>query len=276
MKHCLLFISLFLALNLQAQYTWMGKRQTNSSIVLDPSEIQMFGTIATVLNQPINEYQYIPFAFGASKSIVSKLIDNNRTWEMVAEFGVFTQFEWTTIDGKQQRNLLNADYKAAFSYVRKQAFSTFRVRFFHVSTHLGDDYIFRNALESHTFNNRNYEQIDFTYYRNLRPNWRVYAGLGSVVRPNIKRRPFSYQIGSQREFLKEKKQFALSCGINLQGFQETSFTPNVKTAFGVAYIQEDNEEPIRLLLEFYSGHLPYSQKEKETIDWLGIGLYFYI
>lgn len=77
------------------------------------------------------------------------MIDTNRAWEMVAEL--------TIIEGKQQRNILSADYKAAFSYVRKQTFSTFRVRFFHVSTHLGNDYIFRNAVESHTFNNRNYE-----------------------------------------------------------------------------------------------------------------------
>ncbi len=73
-----------------------------------------------------------------------------------------------------------------------------------------------------------------------------------------------------------KKKHSLTGGFVLKGFQETDFNLNLKAAIGLAYRSKTKNEPIRIVLEYYTGHLPYSQYEQQKIDWLGLGLYFNI
>ncbi len=130
---------------------------------LDPTEIQFSGSITALMDKDALEEQYLPFGFGGAQSIVGKQIEENKAWEIVGELGAFTQFEWTTVDNEQQRNLLNTDYKIAFSYVRKvNTQSTYRFRFYHVSSHLGDDFMIRYRINKFTTNKVNYEQLEFT------------------------------------------------------------------------------------------------------------------
>lgn len=92
-------------------------------------------------------------------------MDNEKAWEVFAELGTFTQFEWKIVDGDQQRNLINTDYKAAISYARKVSEKfTYRLRFFHVSSHLGDDFIIRNGINKLSENKVNYEQLEFSVF----------------------------------------------------------------------------------------------------------------
>lgn len=273
--HLLCFVLLFSCIGLSAQTNWLGPRLTNTSLYLDPTEIQMFGSITGLVDQDLSEYQYIPFGFGGAQSIVSKQLEENKAWEIVGELGAFTQFEWKTVNNEQQRNLLNTDYRITFAYARKvSAKATYRFRFFHVSSHLGDDYIIRTGTRKFTTNKVNYEQLEFTYFRNFRKNARWYAGFGSVVRPNSSRLPFSYHLGAHQDFRKGDKKWGWTLGTLIKGFQETDFNPNLKIGFGPSYFATSKAVPLRLVLEYYNGHLPYSQFEENEIEWLGLGLYF--
>ena len=273
----LLTLFVFNAQHVVGQKTWMGKRLTNTAMFMDPTEVQFSGSINGLLNEDINENQYLPFNIGASQSIYAKSLSENKAWEIMGELGAFTQFEWIEVDGSQQRNLLNTDYKIAFSYVRKLSEkTTYRLRFFHVSSHLGDDFIIRNSIRKFSENKVNYEQLEFTYYKYLGSKFRFYGGIGAVVRPDSEREPLSYHFGSQLNLNKESKKWGWSFGYMVKGFQETDFQPNLKVGFGPAYYTESKEEPVRFVIEYYTGHLPYSQFEQNHIDWLGLGLYFYI
>lgn len=252
-------------------------------MVMDPTEVMISGSMTGLLQQNSLENQYIPFSFGGSQSIVSKKTNDIKAWEFMGELGTFTQFEWKTTEGKQQRNLLNIDYRIIFSYNRKVSKTeTYRLRFFHVSSHLGDDFLIRSedntrtSIISYTVNKVNYEQLDFTYFKKLSNHLTVYGGVGGVIRPNALRLPFSFFLGGQKEFRKENQKWAWTIAGNYKGFQETDFNPNVKLAMGRAYFSEAKTEPIRLVVEYYRGHLPYSQFEKRKTEWLGVGLYFYL
>lgn len=254
---------------------YLGNRITNTSIFLDPNKIQMFGSINGLLDQNMSENQYLPFGEGGSQSIVSKRLSEDKAWEIFGEMGVFTQFSWSQVDGEQQRNMLNVDYKIAFSYARSSGPSTWRLRFFHVSYHLGDDYIIRNSIRKYSENKVNYEQLEFTYFKEMGSS-RLFAGLGSVIRPNAERLPLSYQTGFQSNLKKESKNWGWTFGTHIKGMQKTEFTPSIKAAICPAYFSYSKQEPVRIALEYYNGHLPYSQFENERIERIGMGLYFYL
>ena len=261
-----------------AQSTWMGNRVTKSNIYLDPTEIQMSGSITGLQNKNKSQNQYLPFGIGIGQSIYAVQLEENKAWEIVGEMGVFTQFEWKEVDGKQQRNLINTDYKIAFSFIKQlNNRSTYRIRGFHVSSHLGDDYIIRNDIASYTENKVNYEQIEFTYFYQLIENkLNTVIGLGSVIRPNALRLPFSYTLGLDYTAIKLSKNWGLTSGFVFKGFQETNFNLNVKASAGIAYQNQAKKQPIRIVIEYYTGHLPYSQFEQNKIEWFGLGLYFNI
>jgi len=273
----LLLFSLIIGHSCYAQSEWLGNRISNTAMFMDPVEVQMSGSINGLLQENATESQYLPFGVGIAQSIVQKSLEENKNWEILGEMAVFTQFEWIQVNGEQQRNLLNTDYRITFSYIRTlNSNSTYRIRFFHVSSHLGDDFLIRNGINKFSENKMNYEQLEFTYFRNMAKNIRLYGGLGAVVRPNSKRLPLSYHLGGHKNWKAEGKRWGWSMGYMLKGFQETDFNPNHKIGFGPAFFADSKREPMRIVLEYYTGHLPYSQFEPNRIEWLGLGLYFYL
>lgn len=274
MKKLPLLIVFFLAFSqFSSAQNWFGNRISNTSVFVDPTEVQMSGTVAGVLNQDLGpqEYQFIPFGIGAGQSLYS---NNSKSYEILAEFGTFTQFEWINKEGKQERNLFNTDYRIALSWIKIIKNSSLRFRFFHVSSHLGDDYIIRNQIRYYTENRVNYEQLDFTYFRNINADTRYSAGIGYVIRPNSPRKPFSSWASITHNRFGQSK-FGLTTGANWKAFEETDFKANIKIALGLAY-QTGNPEPLRLVLEYFNGNMPYSQFEQSDLSYLGLGLYFYI
>lgn len=278
MKNLLLLASLLIAFNLLAQSgkQFFGPRLTNTALYLDPTELMVNASITSLPEKALADYQYIPFAFGFSQSLWGKQMDDGKAWEVFAELGTFTQFEWKIVDGEQQRNLINTDYKAAISYARKVSEKfTYRLRFFHVSSHLGDDFIIRNGINKFSENKVNYEQLEFSVFYHFEENLRINAGVGSVVRPNAKRLPFSFHLGADHNW-KKNDRWGISSGFLIKGMQEHAFQASGKVGVGPAFFSKHKAEPIRLLLEYYEGHLPYSQFEANETKWYGLGLYFYL
>ncbi len=255
---------------------WFQQRNTSTANYLDPNEVQMMCTVSGVIDteESITDYQYIPFAFGAAQSIFQSQDKKERPYEIFVELASMTQFEWKVVDGQQQRNLINTDYKIAFSWAKIYEKSTFRLRFFHVSSHLGDDYIFRSRINSHTENKVNYEQLEFSLFQNWSNYKRGGATVGSVIRPNAKRKALSSNLFFENSLFKTSN-WGFTYGGLLKVVQETDFNPNIKLAAGLAY-KRDEYQPLRIVFEYYKGQLPYSQYEKNEIEWLGMGMYFYI
>jgi len=252
---------------------WFGLRKTNTYQYLDPLEAQVSGSLTIFPNQA-STYVYLPFTIGGTTSIYSseKSVDNK--WEIGGDLAVFSQFEWVKLNQKWQRNLLNADYKGSFFLVKQKNGSTFRFRLFHISSHLGDDYIIRNSIKHYYPNPVNYEQFDFTFYRNFGAYSNFYGAVGSVIRPKSIRKPLSFQLGYMFNKLPQKKHLGLTGGIDCKIFQQNNYTPNWKMAFGVGWFFKSRQQPVRLVFEYYNGHLPYSLYEYNKTQWLGLGLYF--
>lgn len=281
MKKSILFSALLFAFSLVAQESKkqiLGQRLTETALFLDPTEVQMSGSITALTEVNMLENQYIPFSIGGAQSILGKVLSEQKAWEIFAEFAVFTQFEWTELKtGKQERNLINSDYKVALSYARKvNNLLSYRFRFFHLSSHLGDDYIIRNSIRKYTENKANYEQIEGSVFYHLSKNRQLNFGVGTVIRPNALRLPFSFHLGYNQELFKKENGWGLTYGAFLKGMQEHGFTPALKLGVGPAFYPNNKKEPLRIIFEYYKGNLPYSQYEFNKTEWLGLGVYFYL
>ncbi len=241
-------------------------------LVFDPNEAQAFGSIVSYWEEEeFTDKIYLPFGLGFYKGFLRG--NSESPWEIGFDFAAQSQFIWTFDDGKSERNILNIDFKVSVMLHKKiDDQNSFRLRFYHVSSHLGDDFILRNGINNYFPNPNNYEQLDF-HWAVQKGSKRYYFGAGMVVRPKTIRERLSFQFGTEVDPpVKGDLPLAFTGGFNIKLLEENNFTPGVKAGIGIKIGR--NTKPLRLLVEFYRGNLPYSPFEFTKVQWLGAGIYF--
>lgn len=242
-------------------------------IVLDPLEAQTYGSVLPLYYTEGEKYKgsIVPFAFGFAKPFYRRTTEPGRAEEWVLDLASYTQFEAFHDDklNKARRQIMNTDYKISIIYNVRRGLNNYRFRVYHISSHLGDDYIYRNQITAPTPNSVNYEQLDATYSRNVN-NWRLYGGAGITLRKAEERKLLSAQLGA---FYKKPSEKAtrLVGGVDIKFWQQTDFRPGIHAGVGFELGRTQNN--LTFLLEGYSGFRPYSQYENQQTAWLGIGLY---
>ena len=242
-------------------------------ILLDPLEAQTYGSVLPSYWTEGKKYEgsIVPFAFGFAKPFYRHTTDAGRAEEWVLDLASFTQFEAYHDDklNKARRQIMNTDYKISIIYNIRRGLNNYRIRVYHLSSHLGDDYIYRNNITAPSPNSVNYELLDVTYSRVIN-SWRLYGGAGVVLRKTEERKPISAQVGA---FYKKSsaKAARLVGGVDVKFWQQTDFRPGIHGGIGVELGRTQNN--LTFLLEGYSGFRPYSQFENQQTSWIGIGLY---
>lgn len=170
-------------------------------------------------------------------------------------------------------DLINADYLIGIpATFRAGDFST-RLRVYHQSSHLGDEFLLRTELERE---NLSFEAVDILLSQEF-GRFRVYAGGEQLFR----REPDALEstvAHAGAEFRAGRLR-----GLRLVGAVDTKFTeqhdwdPGISARAGVeiAYWR-DAEHPPRLLgflAEYYDGPSPYGQFFQEQVRWFGLGLH---
>lgn len=242
-------------------------------ILLDPLEAQTYGSLLPMYTTEGKRYpgSIVPFAFGFAKPFYRRTTEPGRSAEWVLDLASFTQFEAYHDDklNKARRQIINNDYKISIIYNVQRGANTYRFRVYHISSHLADDYIYRNKLTAPTPNSVNYELLDVTYSR-LVQNWRLYGGMGLVLRKAEERKRLSAQFGTY--YKKPSDRAArLVGGVDVKFWQQTNFRPGIHGGIGLEIGRTQNN--LTLLLEGYSGFRPYSQFENQQTTWIGVGLY---
>lgn len=242
-------------------------------ILLDPLESQAYGSVLPAYYTEGEKYKgsIVPFAFGFAKPFYRRTTDPGRSEEWVLDVASFTQFEvyYDYIKDKQRRQIMNTDYKVSILYNVRRGVNNYRFRVYHLSSHLGDDYLFRNRITAPSPNSVNYEVIDATYSRVV-DTWRLYGGIGIGLRRSEERKRFSAQLGAF--YKKPSTHLArLVGGVDIKFWQQTDFRPGIHAGIGVEVGRSQNN--LTFLAEGYSGFRPYSQFEQQQTVWLGIGMY---
>ena len=249
-------------------FDFFSKKPVFPLIYLDPLVCKTYGGIHVLYEDNVKDKGvFIPLTLGFSKPFFS-YSSENYSLEIGLEAADYVQFEIVQVDNNTYMGgLYNNDYKASAYLSADFGNLLYRLRLFHISSHLGDDYMIRNQDFTRNDKSVNYEQIDLTIMKAFK-NIEYYGGAGYIITPNAFRERLSFQGGFQFD-IKNDKAYQLVGGVDIKSFQQNDFYPNIHSAIGTEY-NHKNKPAFRIQLDFYHGHLPYSTHEYLKVTWIGI------
>ena len=210
---------------------------------------------------------------GASIAIVQMDARRPGSWEIGIQGAIFSIFDF----GAPSNDLVNADYLGGLTFSYALDSLVFLARFFHQSSHLGDEYLLNNEVERV---NLSFEALDVMLSYVLRPWAKLYGGTAVIVRvepSNLDR--WSLQAGAELRPITSKTnvRVQLLMAVDLQSWQQNDWIPDVSFIAG-ATLDPIGESSYRVdfLIRYYIGHSPNGQFFTEQIQTLGpaIQLYF--
>jgi hypothetical protein len=184
---------------------------------------------------------------------------------------IFAQFDL----GTPSNDLINADYIIGLPLTfRRSGFST-RVRVYHQSSHLGDEYLLRS--EDIDRKNLSFESVEFLVSQELGP-LRVYAGGERIFRREPDTLPSKlFHVGAELRTGRAGPARLVS-GVDVKATDLHDWSPAVSGRVGLELAQHRSEgHPARLvtlMIEIYQGPSPYGQFFQDDISYFGVGLHF--
>ena len=196
------------------------------------------------------------------------------TMELGIQAGVFAIFD---LDA-QSLDLINADYLVGIPFTIKKGNFTNRTRIFHQSSHLGDEFLLRGQTEERI--NLSYESVNNLFSYHLPAGFRLYAGGGYIFHKEPSSLdPWSAQSGLEFRSPKLWLKGALRpvAGLDIQHRQESNWNTDLSARAGIQFENPDfMSRKLQLLFEYYNGKSPNGQFYDRNIEFLGIGLHFFL
>lgn len=269
----LLFLISFHAISQNRSFGWFPDSTFFSSLNYDLLENNFYTGVLILEAQSI-EYNgaFIPVNIGLQKTFL-EWSKNNVKLQFALGAASYTQFEIIKYDSETLRGgLLNNDYKASGYLSALIGGQKLRMQLFHISSHLGDDYMLRNEHFELNDKTVNYEQLDLVYQNTFKNN-EVYGGFGYVVSPNAFRKRGMMQFGFQAQ--KAINSFlSVAYGTDIKLYEEHDWSPNIHTCLGVNIIKEVPQ--FNISIDTYYGKIPYSTLKMGTVIWYGISSIVFI
>jgi hypothetical protein len=200
--------------------------------------------------------------------------------QLALSAGVFAQFDL----GTSSYELLNADYVIGIPLTIRRGWYSTRVRIYHQSSHLGDEYLLREPTSRRDRENLSFEAIEWILSADGGP-FRVYGGgevlfdrspddleryvghAGFEVRPWARVIPLGTLGG-----------FRFVGGTDLKASQEHHWNPSVSVRAGLEYDRAGMSDPQGrrwgIFFQWYDGPSPYGQFFRDDVRHIGVGLHF--
>lgn len=252
---------------------WFPEQHVWPVMTLDPLECQPMGGSYFLFRNDSDPSLYSTVNLGLTKPVFASR-GKKIQWE--GNFGVaaFSQFDLIKQeDGSYLAGLMNIDFKLSADLVVRKNNNLVRLRTFHLSSHIGDDYALRHSDTISNDKSVNYEQVDLTYMRTS-DKYYFYAGVGWIYTIHVFRERLSFQTGGMLNF-RESKPLSYFAGTDIKILEENGYLPDARMAAGISF--NHNSRPIlRLWAEYYTGHLPYSTIDYGRVKWTGLAMAFYL
>jgi Protein of unknown function (DUF1207) len=191
--------------------------------------------------------------------------------EFGLQAGVFAIFDLEA----QSKDLDNADYYVAAMAAYRTGNVSALGRLFHMSSHLGDEYLLRTKVERV---NLSYEGVDLNLSYDLPFGFRLYGG-GRVLfdqEPSDLKR-FGTQGGV--EFRSPQTfwggRIRPIAAVDVQNHQENDWRADLSARAGIQFESvRVLGRNLQLLVQYFNGHSPDGQFYKEKIEYIGLGVHF--
>jgi hypothetical protein len=188
------------------------------------------------------------------------------TLQFGIEAGIFSLFD---LNG-ESNDLVNADYLGGFNLTYQDARWSVRGRFFHQSSHLGDEFLLNNPDIERL--NLSYEEANFLLSYHW--NWlRLYGGGGAIFRSEPDLDPFSGQFGIELRAADAIEGLDLIFAADFQAREELDYNINESYLAGVG-LNKYNDRELRLMGGYYSGYSPNGQFFGDEVEFWSLGLYY--
>jgi uncharacterized protein DUF1207 len=235
-------------------------------LIADPKQPHFFATWLWI-KSPIITGTLASVGLGEEIAVAS---GRNRRWEVSVAAGVFSQFNM----GTRSNDLINTDFTIGFPLAYRASAGSLRLRLYHQSSHLGDEFILGT---NPTRVNLSFEALELLASRVL-GDVRVYGGGEYIVRhepadlkpgllhAGIEFRPSSPGSGSGR----------LIAAIDAKSSQEREWRVGWSGRVGIEFrvpMQGTTVRRFSLQLQGYTGPAPYGQFYQENVRSLGVGIH---
>ncbi len=200
-------------------------------------------------------------------------------WQVGILAGVFSQFN---LDSSSS-DLLNTDFVVGIPVSVRSGLFSARARFYHQSSHLGDELILGNPGFNRV--NLSFEEIEAIGSVDAPGGWgRLYAGGGYLIHrtPDLHRNRVQWgaevrgpswpSVLFQRWF---DRPFIATfvMGADFKTFEQLNWVINSNVLAGIEWTRPDTDRRFRLLLNYYRGFNQYGQFFNQKIESFGVGLY---
>lgn len=198
-------------------------------------------------------------------------IDNSGgySWQANISGGIYGEFDLRT----SSYFLVDNDYVIGFPFTFRKGPASYRLNFYHQSSHLGDEYLLHSNISRIEFS---YEALNFIGSYEWTA-WRIYYG-GEVI---VQVEPGSYKritIQSGLEYYDTNKYLLggrIVGGLDLKCTQENEWPLNTSFKVGLQFDDSNSRgRSIRFLLEGYKGFSPHGQFFNNRLSYVGFGITF--
>jgi Protein of unknown function (DUF1207) len=192
-------------------------------------------------------------------------------WQVGLHAGVFSIFDLN----EDSSDLVNSDFLGGIPLEARYGPASAQLRFFHQSSHLGDEFLLRNRVNRI---NLSYEAVDLRV--SLEPlDWlRVYAGGGAIIRSEPDLDAWTAQGGI--EITGPGPMFHPLLypvvALDVQSSEEADWAVDYSARVGLEVRSEWlGSRRLQLLMEYFNGRSPNGQFFQRDIEYFGPGVHFY-
>jgi hypothetical protein len=193
---------------------------------------------------------------------------------------VFAQFDL----GAPSYDLVNADYVVGIPLTIRRGRGSLRLRAYHQSSHLGDEYLLREPAARRNRENLSFESLEATLSIDAGA-LRIYGGgerllnrepadlAASIVHGGAEFRPMFWLIP-----LGHLGGFRFLAASDVKTSDEHDWKPSVSARAGLEYDRATGTQPPGrrwgIFAEYYDGPSPYGQFFRERVKYAGVGVHF--
>jgi hypothetical protein len=180
--------------------------------------------------------------------------------------GLFAQFDLET----DSANLVNTDYVVGLPLTWRKGASSLRLRVYHQSSHLGDEFLLAARADRI---NLSFESIELLASREWE-RWRGYLG-GEYL---FDREPSSLDPWGAHggvEYRGDPFLFGRSLvgGVDLKSWEEHDYHVDSQLSFGLERVSATSGRHVRWMVDLYYGYSPNGQFYEDRIWFAGLGIY---
>ena len=247
-------------------------------LIADPKQPQFFATWQFARARTEGTAANVgSVALGENFGLYTKR-DGCNGWQFGLLTGVFSQFNMDA----PSTELINTDFVVGFPVTCRSGNWSTRVRYFHQSSHVGDEFLLgRPGFSRLNFSYEEIEAIASYDYRWLR----LYAGGGYLVH----REPASFdrnrvQWGFEARgpttrsrilgAFYDKLLVTPVLAADFKSIEELRWIINTNVVAGLEWSRAGAFRRFRILVNYYHGFNPYGQFFAQKVESVGAGLYF--